>query len=216
MNIDNIKQLFELIANVYQKGRISGDEFNLLFNTAQTNYYDFLIGHVEQYQPNFSKPRVGISMTEDITTKLSPFIKVASVSVASSQATKPSDFGRLVAMRGTGNREVDRVEHDKKGGRATSSLLASRPFYVEYSTYWEVFNETGVNIDYYLGAPDDVKWNYTTTSGREAYTSTGSINPKWRDTEIYAILSRMLKAWGVSVDDGMVYNYANQVIKEGE
>jgi hypothetical protein len=208
--------LFELISNEHQKGKISGDEFSLLFNLSQTNYYDFLLGHIEQYQPNFSKPRVGIAMSEDITTKLSPFIKTASVSVSASQALKPPAFGRLIAMRGTGNREVDRVEHDKKGGRVTSSLLALRPFYVEYSNYWEVFNETGVNVDYYPGQPDDAKWNYITTSGREVYTSTGSIDPLWRSTEVYAILARMLKAWGVSVDDGMVFNYANQLIKEGE
>lgn len=220
-----IKQWFEYIANKYQKGYVTGAEFNLSFNQCQLSYYDFLIGHIEQYQYGRPVPRVGISMTESVTTKLSPFLKSASPAVAAQLVTKPTGFGRLVAMRTSAEKKVDRVEHDRIAYRLESTVTpqAENPFYAEYATNWKVWPSslTAVNIEYYPQAPDEVRWGYSLTSGREVYAATGgvngdSINPLWHDTEIAAIMARMFKAQGVVLDDAQIMNYGQSVINAGD
>ncbi len=225
MNIDTIKKWFDFVCNKSQKGYVSGDEFNNLFHQSQLSYYDFLIGHVEQYQPGRPIPRIGLGMTESVSTKLSPFISNTTVSVTSQQANKPANFGRLVAMYDANNKQIDRVEHDRRGGRISSVVLpvSNNPFYVEYNTFWQVWPTaiSEVRVDWLPQKPDDARWGYVTTSGREAYAPTGgtngvSIDPKWYDTEIAAILARMFKAMGVSIDDAQIINYGQSVINAGD
>lgn len=228
MNINTVKEWFEFVCNKYQKGYISGAEFNNLFNQCQLQYYDFLIGHIEQFQPGRPVTRVGIGV-EAVMTKLSPFIKQNnSLTVTTQQATKPTSntgFGRLLAMYDGANKKLDRVEHDKKGGRISSTVLpvANNPFYVEYATTWEIWPASiaTVKIDYLPQKPDDIVWGYTVTSGREVYAATGgtngnSVHPLWYDTEIAAILARMFKATGVVLDDAQIMNYGQSVINMGD
>ncbi len=210
--------LYQFILNKYQDGYFSGDEFTLLFNQAQNNYYDFLLGHVEQYQYGRPVPRVGINMTEQVSYKLAPFLKYEPSGVpATQQVSKPSDFGRLLAMRTDGEIELQRVEHDRKAYRI-GSVVNKTPFYVEYAGYWEVWPATvaGVKYEYYPDSPDAVKWGYTTTSGREVYDEPTSVNPKWKDVDVFSILARMLKMSGVRIDDQQVVQFAESVIQRGE
>lgn len=222
MNINSIKQWFDYVCNTYEKGGVTGSEFNQLFNQSQLAYYDFLIGHVEQFQNGRPVPRVGLG-TEAVSTKLSPFIKRATLSVTSQQATKPATdnkFGRLIAMFDDNNKKIGRVEHDRKADRIESTVLpvANNPFYVEYAAYWEIWPAalTSVKIDYLPQKPDDATWGYTTTSGRQVYDAGSSTDPLWYDTEIAAILARMFKARGVVIDDAQIINYGQSVLNMGD
>ena len=223
MNINTIKEWFDFVTNKYQKGYFSGDEFTALFNRNQLAYYDFLIGHMEQYQPGRPVPRIGLGMTENVTTKLSPFIKTATLTVTSQNATKPTSdngFGRLIAMYDSTGKKIDRVEHDRKPGRIESTVLppANNPFYVEYATTWQIFPSaiTQVQIDYLPPKPDDAVWGYNDSTGREIYNAGTSTNPLWYDTEITAIMARMLKEVGVVLDDAQISNYGQSVINMGD
>lgn len=220
MTINEIKELYSYIANEYQKGKTNGDEFNLLFKAASTNYYTFLLGHIEQYQYGRPVPRIGGNTTEDIETKLSPFIKTDdSVTVAGGRATKPSDFGRLVAMRTSTNKSVYRIKHDRKGSRQDSVILttAEDPYYVDYAAYWELgVGGSVVKIDYYPNKPNEAVWGYIDVTGRELYNAATSTDPLWKDTEILPIIARMLKATGIVLDDGQILSYAQSVINTGE
>lgn len=222
MNINTIKEWFDFICNSYQKGNVNGDEFNLLFNQNQLNYYDFLIGHVEQFQPGRPVTRVGLGV-ENIMTKLSPFIKSATVAVTAQQAPKPSTgnkFARLIAMYDGSGNKIDRVEHDRKAGRVGSTVLppVSNPFYVEYGSYWEIYPSalTSIKIDYLPQKPDDAEWGFDDSSGREVYDADASTDPLWYDTEIAAILGRMFKSMGVVLDDGQILGYGQSIINAGE
>ena len=222
MTIDEAKKVFDFIANTYEKaGNVNGDEFTMLFNVAQTNYYDSLIGHVEQYQYGRPVPRIGMNMTESISTKLSPFLKSdSSLAVSSGSANKPEGFGRLVAMRTSANKAVDRVEHDKVHSRANSSVIppSTNPFYVEYADTWKIYPDTlsTVSVEYYPEKPDSVLWKYEESGGREVYVSEGSAHPKWKDYDTLAIIARMLQAASVPVDDAMVLQYSQKIIQTGE
>lgn len=222
MTIDQVKKLFDLICNNYEKGgNVNGTEFSILFNTFQTNYYDFLLGHVEQFQPGRPVPRVGVGMGEGVMTRLSPFIQTsASTIVTSGQATKPPGFGRLLAMRTASDDQVDRVEHDKAAARIKSVVIPAEtnPFYIEYAAYWLVYpaSTASVKIDWLPSKPTDANWGFSDSSGREIYDAGASTHPLWNDYDIYAIVARMVKAMGVTVDDGMVVQFAQSVIQSGE
>lgn len=209
--------------NNYEKdGNVNGTEFTMLFNVAQTNYYDSLLGHTEQYQYGRPVPRIGMNMTESISTKLSPFLKASNnLAVASGQVTKPSGFGRLVAMRrSSDSKQIDRVEHDKIASRANSAAIppATNPFFAEYADHWKIWPATtpAIDFEYYPSRPDPVLWKFNVVSGREVYTGTGSIDPLWMDYDIMAIVARMAQASGVQVDNNMVVQYSQKLISQGE
>jgi len=200
MSIDEIYQYVLFVMNKYQSGYLGGQEFTNLFNQEQTAYYDMLLGHVEQYQYGRPVPRVGINMTENVSTKMSPFlVPVTGDVVSSQQVAKPTGFGRLVAMRTDANAQIDRVEHDKKAYRISSEVLAGKPFYCEYAAYWEIWPTTisAVNYEYYPSKPALVNWGFTVFSERELFDIGNRIEPKWADKEIQAIIARKLKEMGV-------------------
>lgn len=222
MNINTAKNWFDYICNSYQKGNINGDEFNILFNQSQLLYYDFLIGHVEQFQNGRPVPRVGLGV-EGVMSRLAPFIKSTTIATASQNATKPATgdkFARLIAMYDDNNRKIDRVEHDKRADRINSTVLppASNPFYVEYNTYWEIWPSAiaNIKIDYLPQKPADAVWGHVDTTGREVYDLGTSTDPLWYDTDISAILGRMLKGMGVVLDDAQIMNLGQSIINTGE
>jgi hypothetical protein len=219
LNIDSIRQYFDFICNKYGRGYISGEEFNIIFNQEQTNYYDFLLGHVESYQPGRPVARIGVGSSA-VHTKLSPFQKKDhALAVSSQQATKPSNFGKMISMLTSANLEMTPIDIHRRGGRINSTVLtaANNPFFVEFSTYWEIWPSTltTVKVDYYPSGPDAVVWNYDDSSGREVYTSTGSVNPLWKDYDISAILARMFKAFAVSVDEREVMQFGQMTENSG-
>jgi hypothetical protein len=68
----------------------------------------------------------------------------------------------------------------------------------------------------YIGAPLQTTWGYTIVDEREVYDASTSSNPQWRDTEIMAILGRMLRLSGVNIKDQELIQYANEIKVTGE
>ena len=55
-----------------------------------------------------------------------------------------------------------------------------------------------------------------TQTGAGVTPSTGTVQPVWYDVDKLEIISRILKLVGVSLKDGMVEQYANQVTTQGQ
>ena len=65
--------------------------------------------------------------------------------------------------------------------------------------------------------PADVKWNYTLDgSGRPVYTSTGSVDPLWKDNDIDELVGRAAKIIGVSFKEPTLSQFGQGVINTGE
>jgi hypothetical protein len=221
LGIDSIKQIVDFVSNKYQNGYLSGAEFNLLWAQAENNYYSFLLGPVEQYQPGRPVPRVGLGMSETILAKLQPFIaKNHSATVTSGQLPVPADFERILAIRTMSDGEIVYVEHDRKPAALRDKIdpvTTSAPIYTPYATYWEInpSTVTTVKLDYMKTLPE-TKWNWSDGSGREIYNPTGSVDPLWRPTEIISIVGRLFLMLGISIKDSELIQYSNKIINTGE
>ena len=219
MTIDKAKKLFDYVADIYQSGKMTGAEFTLLFNSQQNNYYEFLLGKVEQFQYGRPVPRVGIGMSNNVTTRLSPFMKSLTSQIPVGGALdKPDNFGRLISMSETNNgRFIELVDHSKKNSIANSKILTT-PFCIENSdTFLLIRVNDNINIDYYPNKPDDVNWGSTSSGAyNEVNDPSANIDPLWLDMDVVKIIGRMLKVHGISVDDQALVQYGQGVINTGE
>lgn len=209
------------IARKNQLESLSPTEFEQSFNSAQRNYYDFLVGRIEQFRYDKPSPRVSLNMSENIVSRLMPFEKSSTATVTAGLVTKPADFNKLLAMYTPNNWRVYRIEENRFSERYQDSIdpiNEENAFYVEQSANWRVYPTTLATVTLkYLPVPTDVVWNYTLDgSGRPVYNSTGSVQPLWYDNDIDEIIARALKILGVSIKEGTLINYGQGVINTGE
>jgi len=221
MTVDQVYSILKFIVRKNQLGSLPPAEFEYAFNTAQRNYYDFLVGRIEQYQYGRPVPRVGLSMTDNIVTRLMPFQKTSTQILSSGIVTKPSDINKLLAMYTPSNYRVYRIEEDRFAERMQDSIDPideNNAFYIEEKSSYQVYPTTLTSVVIkYLTTPTDVKWNYTLDgNGRPVYTSTGSVQPTWLENDYDELIARAAKIIGVSLKEPNDVQYGNSVIQTGE
>lgn len=201
---------------------MSPSEFQIAFNAASRNYYDFLVGRIEQYRYDKPTPRVGLSMTDNVVGRLTPYMVSASLAVTSGAVTKPNNFNKLLAMNTPNNFAVKRFEQNRLAKRLKDTvdpIDESNAFYVEETSVWKIFPTTGIATVTlkYLALPTNVVWAFTLDgSGRPVYNAGASVDPQWKDNDIDEVVGRALKILGVSIKEGALLNYGQQVIQTGE
>ena len=222
MTVDQCYSILRFIVRKNQLGSLSPSDFQYAFNTAQRNYYDLLVGRIEQYRYDKPTPRIGLSMTDNVVSRLMPFQKSTSSSLIGGLFAKPNDFNKLLAMYTAGNYRVYRVEENTFAERIQDSIdpvNEANAFYVEEAADFRVYPSSYVGIITlkYLFSPTDVVWNYTTDgSGRPVYSLSGSTQPLWKDNDIDEILARAAKIVGVSLKEPILTQFGEQVIAKGE
>lgn len=221
MNIDEVYSLMRVIARKNQLESLSPNEFQACFNTAQRNYYDFLVGRIEQYRYDKPTPRVGLNMTDNVVNRLMPFQKSATIGLLAGIGNKVADFNKILAMYTPGNNRIFRIEEDRFAERLADSIdpiNELNAFYIEQATSWRVYPTSLSYITVkYLSVPVNSVWGYTIDgSGRPVYNSATSVQPLWNNNDIDEIVARALKILGVSIKESTLINYGQQVIAQGE
>lgn len=221
MTVDQVYSILRFIVRKNQLGSLSPTDFQYAFNTAQRNYYDFLVGRIEQYRYGSSVPRVGLSMTDNVVSRLMPFSSSATVTIASGLATKPTGFNKLLAMYTTNSYRVYRIEEDMFAERIQDSIDPideANAFFVEQNTNWRVYPTTLTSLLVkYLTVPTDVVWNYSLdVNGRPVYNPTGSVDPLWYNNDIDELIARAAKIIGVSFKEPTLSQFGQGVINTGE
>lgn len=228
MNVNDVYRIMRFIARKNQLESLSPSEFQDAFNTAQRNYYDFLVGRIEQYRYDKAVPRVGIAMTDNVMSRLTPFQMSATPAVTSGSANKPADFNKLLSMLTASNNRIQRVEENRLAERLNDSIdpaSETNAFYVEKPSAWSIYPSTIASIKVnYLTIPINVVWNYTLDGqGRPNYVASGgivgngnSVNPLWYDNDIDEIIARACKILGISIKENALVSYGQSVINTGE
>ena len=221
MNVNDVYSIMRFIARKNQLESLSPAEFQYSFNAAQRNYYDFLVGRIEQYRYDRPLPRVGLAMTDNVVSRLTPFQLSSVRTVTTGVATKPADFNKLLSMITPNNYRVYRVEENRLSERLNDSIdpiNEANAFYVEQNGSWTVYPSTIATVTVkYLKLPTDVIWNYTLDgSGRPVYNPVGSVSPLWMDNDIDELIARALKILGVSIKENALVSYGQSVINTGE
>lgn len=221
MNVNDVYRIMRFIARKNQLESLSPSEFQDAFNSAQRNYYDFLVGRIEQYRYDKAVPRVGIAMTDNVMSRLTPFQLSATVSVTTGSATKPADFNKLLSMLTASNNRVQRVEENRLAERLNDSIdppSETNAFYVEKPAAWNIYPTTTASIKVnYLKVPNNVVWGYNLDgSGRPVYSPGTSTDPLWYDNDIDEIIARACKILGISIKENALVSYGQSVINTGE
>ena len=221
MDVNQVYSILRFIVRKNQLGSLSPADFQYCFNAAQRNYYDFLVGRVEQYRYGNAVPRVGLSMTDNIVSRLMPFEQSATVTVSSGLANKPAGLNKLLAMYTSNSYRVYRIEENMFAERIQDSIDPidePNAFFVEQNTNWRIYPTTLTTVLVkYLTVPTDVVWNYTLDgSGRPVYNPTGSVDPLWYNNDIDELVARAAKIIGVSFKEPTLSQFGQGVINTGE
>ena len=221
MTVDDCYRILRLITRKNKLGSLNPQDFQDAFNTAQRNYYDLLVGRIEQYRYDKAVPRIGLSMTDNVVSRLTPFLYSSTVTVTSGVATKPTGFNKLVGMYTPNNWRVYRVEEDRFAERIQDSIDPVdeyNAFFVEENGSWNIYptNLASITVKY-LKVPTPIVWGYTLDgSGRPVYNSGTSVQPVWYDNDIDEILGRAAKIIGVSIKEPVLQQFGQSVINTGE
>ena len=221
MTVDEVYKISLFQCRKNQLGSLPPLDFANAFNAAQRNYYDTLIGRVEQYRYDKSVPRIGLDMTDVLVGKLMPFHKDAIISVLTGVATKPLDYNKLSAMYTVSDDSIERTNENKLADRLKSSIdpiTSTSPIFVEKSATWSIYPNTitSIKVSYY-SLPIEIKWGYTIDgNGRPVYSPSASIDPIWRDNDIDEIIARSMKLLGVSLKENVLTSFGESVIQKGE
>lgn len=221
MTVDAVYRIMRFIARKNQLASLSPQDFQDSFNTAQRNYYDFLVGRLEQYRYDSPKPRVGIAMTDNVVSRLTPFQQNDVITVTSGVATKPADFNKLLSMLTSNDYRVYRYEENRIAERLQDSIdpvNEANAFYVEKNGEWVIYPDDLPTVTVnYLSLPTNVVWNYNLDGqGRPVYTPTGSVDPLWYDNDIDELIGRACKILGISIRENALVSYGQSILQNGE
>lgn len=116
------------------------------------------------------------------------------------------------------NSTIKKVDYNKLETYLNSTIdapTASNPIYVELSDNFMVYplitNPTFLSYYRYPVAP---MWNYTVVNGAPTYTSVGSVDFEWEQSEIWRLTTRILGYMGISIRDGELMQYSEQMKNE--
>lgn len=221
MTVDQVYNILKFIVRKNQLGSLPPSEFEYAFNSAQRNYYDLLIGRIEQYRYGSPVPRIALNMTDNVVARLMPFQKRSTLTITSGILTKPSDLNKISAIYSANNYRIYRVEEDRFAERIQDSIDPideANAFYIEEKSTLRIYPTTLTTCSFvYFTSPIDVKWNYTIDgSGRPVYNPTGSVQPVWLENDYDELIARAAKIIGVSLKDATPMQYGQQVIQTGE
>lgn len=222
LSVDYIYQFCLKLIRKNQSGSISATEFGYHWNGEQSAYHSDLLGRFQSNNNGKEGRNTGLIENQTIMTKLTPFIKPATLAIALGQGSKPADFCYELSLR-INNQTVVHINHNQISNVTNSVIdppsIADDSYYcVEYQNYYSFLPTivTTASLDY-IASPVNVVWAYTFDgAGRQVYNSVLSVQPQWMDTDTMEITKRMLNTIGVSLAARDFENFGKSVIETGD
>lgn len=208
--IDEVYRLLKYRANKSGfNGNISPNDFNLIFPRAERRYFN------QKYKTYL--------INQDNEDALIPF-KTDPIDIVldiDGKYSKPDDLLHVDSIRAIFDDkqiEVQRFKDDRLGNKLSSEYDAPSsefPIYVEYSSYIQFYPiDTELPKIVYLQQLEDSKWGYTIVNNRPVYDEATSVQPKWRDTDIDAIIYMVGDDLGINMRDQMGIQFNDIKAKE--
>jgi hypothetical protein len=210
----NVDDVYKLLKYRFTKsgfnGTISPNDFNVIFPRAENRYFALKYRNYLQDQRNQdallpfkSNP---VPITIDNTgkyTKPLTMLHIDSITYGTNISTKV---------------EVINVTDDRLGNYLNSTYDAPSlefPIYVEYALYLQFFPITLASAN--TVSLDDftpTKWAYTLVSGRPVYDFVNSVQPRWYNDSIDAIIYMAGEDIGLNMRDQMEIQVNDAKAKE--
>jgi hypothetical protein len=225
MTIDQVYKFVDFIIKKSNSGGyLTPDEFNLIINRAQIQYFNKLYGNQNDYRYDRPVPKIAYAITEKISNSLSPFLSDSTALVidGNGQVNIPSDLFQTVSITHTIDGieyEITRVEQDRIANNLSSyydSPTSDFPIYSQLRTKFQFYPKDLATASlFYLKKPTDMVWGYTTVSGRPVYNSGTSVQPLWKDMDMNEIIYIALSYIGVNLKDPDVSQFAQLKTQTG-
>ena len=198
----NIDEVYKLLKYRLTKsgfnGTVSPNDFNLIFPRAEKRYFAL------KYRDYLSNQRNQDAL---LPFKTDPLVITID---AQGKYTKPTALLHIDAITyGTGTSQVEVVSvTDEKLGNILSSTYDAPslefPIYIEYALYLQFYPITlGSANTVSLNDVTPSKWAYTLVSERPVYDAANSVQPKWYDDSIDAIIYMIGVDAGINMRDQM-------------
>lgn len=221
MSVDDVFKIILFATNNTISGDISKGEFNRAIALAENSYVNYLLGQPEQYQYQRPIPRIQYSFNQNIRQKLTPLIAAPTTLTidGSGNANYPADYITTDAMYTSAMGKIRFASQDKLHSYIDSTIdpIATNPIFLIQNGRFQFYPITlGSAKLSYVKEPAVMFWNSSTDgNGREVYNPTGSTQPLWSEVDLFEVISRCLKIVGVNLQLPILYQYAEQVKKEG-
>lgn len=205
-----------------QAGGLASKEWEFHWNDAQRTYQDDLLGRFQANNNGKEGANTGMIENETILQKLSPFIVNGTLTIASGNSDKPTDFLYRLALR-IGNYDVYKINYNQISNVALSvidpaSITNNQYYFVEYQGYYSFLPNTvtTATLDYVKVAAN-VIWGYTfDADDRQVYNPGTSTQPLWDSNSCMEISKRMLTNLGVAFKDQDFEAFGQKVQQQGE
>jgi hypothetical protein len=221
----DVNQVYKTILRICEKnlqnGYISPDDFYYYINEAQRQYTDFLLGEYQRYQVRRPISIVQFGQNERIRKSLLPLVYGAVLNIPPTGIiSTPSDFEYPDAMWGQyGYYNIKFIQQDRLASYLHSRIdpIQQNPIYLIQHEGFHFFPpDIGVANLSYIRTPPSIVWGYRLDSnGVPVYDATKSQDPVWGETDIHQIIVRALQMIGVSLQLGVVMQYANDIKANG-
>lgn len=213
--INSVRATVLSVANKNNFGYISPEDFNLYAKQAQIDLFEDYFYQYNQWIVK-QNARVSGSGFADIVKNIEDVIDIfVTESTIASPFTLPSDLYFINRIR-YGNKEVDRVTHDKILNLNSSNLTAPStlyPVYTSAANLIEVYPTTINSIKVqYIRTPRDPKWTYTSLSGGQPMFNQGAVD--YQDFELPQrdepiLVAKILEYAGISIREADLNVFGN-------
>lgn len=224
LSIDDIYSIVQNLVNKYKQGYLSPSEFNQYFNLAQNQYFNYLIGLIDNYRFGVPIAPVSKMINQTMQDKLSPFFtSYTSPLNANGTFVKPNGYGSVINVVLPNNVIANPRPQNKINGFLTDSINVNstvNPFCIDNGNFFQLYPATGwpsgtnVTLNYYRLPPDAV-WGYSVSSVPPVYNPGLSTNPIWNNNEYSEIISRVLAMAGISLSNNQIISYSKMQSSEG-
>ncbi len=228
MTADTPYKIIQIIANKFQAGNITPDQYMDMINYGQLGFLDYLLGQFVSYQYGRPLSRVQFGMNEIVRQRITPLIDpVTTINIdATGFAPYPNDYQQADALNLTNLDRIRFVPQHKKYSYIKSKIdpVATNPIFLIESQGFRFYPNTNFNnislgsIQLsYVKTPPDIVWNSAPDAqGRPVYRQSGSVNPVWYDTDMDELIVRALEMIGVNLQAPEISQYAQMIKTEGQ
>jgi hypothetical protein len=215
MNLQEILNFVNLQVNKDQSGNaLNKEEYNLCLKVANIEYFNWLYGLPQDYQPGRPIPRVAYEMNSYVTDSLKNFkIKMGGTDApmfvdSNGKSPYPEDYVHESSIRFQ-NSKVEIVKDDHVGDRLEHSIMKPEmkyPIVVFYSDHLQFYPKNLGKVEFtYLRMPTTPIYASTIVNDGHVYDAANSTELEWPKSNHPDFLQFVLEYVAVNLREGMVY-----------
>lgn len=215
-NVDQVYKFMLFLIRKNNAGGLTAGEFFFAWNSEQAMYHQDVVGRWQARANGKQGASTGLILNETDISDLAPFTVTIPLTISAGTVAKPSDIIHVLAMRDNELNKVTFLTHGqihemlKSVIDPASNTAGSKKCYVVDSDNTYIFFPSTLQnaVLTYIAAVTDVVWNFTFDgAGRQIYSSSGSVQPKWSQNTVIEITKRALASVGIGFKDADFVQY---------